>query len=405
MTVCIAAVLRPLAVAGISLVFLLPTILTSWAIENCAEYAARALNQVQMGQGCVQGPRWSPNLVDHLNWCRGQSAQLMTSEDAARRTELARGCRSNPARITARSCEDYAWRAMSQIELAQQMSNTFPACRFTGPRWSLNVKGHIDWCRTGSPGQRDHEDLERRRAIAQCGPAAAPAPATTQRPPPTTTQLPPPAATPAPTTTPRPPPVATPAPTTTPRPPPATTQLPPPVTTPVPAPAPAPPPAAGLTVEQQAMLSAHNANRAKHCLAALTWSPQAATAAQQWASRCTRDGAAFAHDAGRGSYGENLAWGTNMSAAQAVSLWYNEIGSYNFAAPVWTRSPQVGHFTQMVWRTTTQVGCDVWQCGGEKLWVCRYSPSGNMNVEARPPGFTIEQARQSLVQNVPQVCR
>src|SRR5262249_38893819 len=96
----------------------------AWAIETCPEYAARGISQVQMAQGCFQGPIWSPNIADHLNWCRGKTPQQMTSEDAGRRSELARGCRNNPVQVSIRSCEEYAWRALSQVELAHQMANS-----------------------------------------------------------------------------------------------------------------------------------------------------------------------------------------------------------------------------------------------------------------------------------------
>ncbi|MDY7012856.1 MAG: CAP domain-containing protein [Cyanobacteriota bacterium] len=37
----------------------------------------------------------------------------------------------------------------------------------------------------------------------------------------------------------------------------------------------------------------------------------------------------------------------------------------------------VGHYTQIVWRKTTQVGCGISQAGGNDILVCRYSPPGN----------------------------
>jgi len=96
----------------------------------------------------------------------------------------------------------------------------------------------------------------------------------------------------------------------------------------------------------------------------------------------------------RPGQGESLAWGTGLSGNNAANLWYNEIGNYSFANPVYTASPQVVHFTQMVWRTTTQIGCASATCGGEILWVCRYMPAGNINVNVR----------QSLIDNVPPPC-
>jgi len=37
----------------------------------------------------------------------------------------------------------------------------------------------------------------------------------------------------------------------------------------------------------------------------------------------------------------------------------------------------VGHYTQMIWKNTTAVGCAVATGGGMDPLVCRYSPSGN----------------------------
>jgi uncharacterized protein YkwD len=120
----------------------------------------------------------------------------------------------------------------------------------------------------------------------------------------------------------------------------------------------------------QAMLAAHNAYRSKHCVPGLGWSAQIAASAQQWASRCS-----FSHQQGSG-YGENLAWGTNLQAAQAAAMWYNEAAKYNYAKPGF--SGQTGHFTQVVWRSSRQVGCGMAVCNRQNYWVCRYSPPGNI---------------------------
>lgn len=155
--------------------------------------------------------------------------------------------------------------------------------------------------------------------------------------------------------------------------------------------------AAGAPPERPAgaggeVLATHNTLRSKHCVPALKWSSQLAAGAQAWAASCT-----FAHSVGAwkgaNSYGENLAWGTNLSGAQAVNMWYNEIRFYNFSAPVWNKN--VAHFTQVIWRGSTQLGCGSARCKGRVYWVCRYSPPGNWNAAA--PGV--------LSRNVPRKCR
>lgn len=134
--------------------------------------------------------------------------------------------------------------------------------------------------------------------------------------------------------------------------------------------------------DMRALLDAHNAYRARHCVPPLAWSQQIAASAQAWADRCV-----FNHDP-NSELGENLAWGTALSGRESVSLWYEEISLYNYAAPGFGPA---GHFTQVVWRDSRQIGCGVARCGGDVYWVCRYSPPGNVEGEFRA--------------NVPRVCK
>jgi len=142
----------------------------------------------------------------------------------------------------------------------------------------------------------------------------------------------------------------------------------------------------GLSSDFTAIVAAHNGYRSMHCAPALTWSTQLAASAQQWANACTSNGqGGFKHDDKRGQVGENLYWGTRTTAKNAVDWWYGEISNYDFANPKCCGPPKipavVGHFTQVVWRNSTQVGCGVAACSGKNFWVCRYSPPGNWNVD------------------------
>ena len=118
-------------------------------------------------------------------------------------------------------------------------------------------------------------------------------------------------------------------------------------------------------------LKAHNDERAQHGAVALTWDDTLAAAAQKWANNCV-----FQHSGGSlGPYGENLAAGTgDFTIAQALNAWATE--------PYVEGQPS--HFTQMVWKATTQVGCAVQTCTGifgstpAKFYVCEYSPQGNV---------------------------
>ena len=138
------------------------------------------------------------------------------------------------------------------------------------------------------------------------------------------------------------------------------------------------------------MLAVHNRARANVLpkpaspLPALTWSEDAAQVAQAWANRCE-----FKHNAARGAHGENLTAAAppgSMTDAQAVEGWVDEAAHYTYDTNTCASGKQCGHYTQVVWRNTTQVGCATAVCTTNspfsssprwQLWVCNYAPPGN----------------------------
>ena len=129
------------------------------------------------------------------------------------------------------------------------------------------------------------------------------------------------------------------------------------------------------------VLEAHNQARARHCAPPLVWSAALAKVAQKWVDGLVRRGCAFDHSGG--AYGENLAGGTSgtLDAAAVVDMWYREKDRYDFRAGAFSMS--TGHFTQLVWRGTTRVGCGTATCKGLDLWVCNYDPAGNVEGQYR----------------------
>lgn len=130
--------------------------------------------------------------------------------------------------------------------------------------------------------------------------------------------------------------------------------------------------ASGAGNAAQQALAKHNELRAQHCVPELQWDAQIAAVAQAWADQCV-----WQHSGNR-SYGENLAMATSgyRTAGQMVQDWYNEIGQYNFGAGQY--SDQTGHFTQVVWRSSTKLGCGIASCNGNDLLVCNYAVPGNI---------------------------
>lgn len=135
--------------------------------------------------------------------------------------------------------------------------------------------------------------------------------------------------------------------------------------------------AAGLDDEMSQLLARHNTVRAKHCAPPLAWSAQLAEVATTWARALAHKGCAFAHSSTQ--YGENLAAGTArvLDPARVVAMWADEVEQYDFARPRF--SGATGHFTQVVWKSTTSVGCGKATCSsGVAIWVCNYDPPGNV---------------------------
>jgi len=134
----------------------------------------------------------------------------------------------------------------------------------------------------------------------------------------------------------------------------------------------------------RAALDAHNRYRARHGAAPLQWDRRLEEAAYRWASRCD-----FTHDKSGTGQGENLYVSGDLNEdslmAPATKSWYDEVKLYNYNNPGFSMA--TGHFTQVVWKGTTHVGCAAYACrNGVKnfnwprgtMVVCRYSPPGNV---------------------------
>jgi uncharacterized protein YkwD len=123
------------------------------------------------------------------------------------------------------------------------------------------------------------------------------------------------------------------------------------------------------------MLAAHNAVRRQVGVPPLSWSDRLAAAAQEWANVLLKR-MEFRRNP-RTRYGENL-WeivGDKGTPKEVVDDWASEAKDYRYSSN--TCHGICGHYTQIVWRNTRQVGCAVARGGGREVWVCEYDPPGN----------------------------
>lgn len=174
-------------------------------------------------------------------------------------------------------------------------------------------------------------------------------------------------------------------------------------------------PAGKATTYQQRVVDHHNVHRANHSAPALTWDTDLANTAAKIAATCV-----YAHsmDVNGGGYGQNIAAGVEANNVSAVitELFYNgEVGYFNNlygqANPDMTNFEKWGHFSQLVWKGTTKVGCATQYCSGglanvgqyvsPHFTVCNYGSPGNYAGEyAQNIGASLNKPTQNWSYNL-----
>ena len=137
------------------------------------------------------------------------------------------------------------------------------------------------------------------------------------------------------------------------------------------------------------VLVAHNQERARWGVHPLTWDPALAASADRYAAELARTGR-WGHSpkSWRPGQGENLWMGTRGAYSVDAMLggWLSEKRWFRPGVfPAVSRTgnwSDVGHYTQMVTRNSTRVGCAIRSSGSHDYLVCRYNPSGN--IDGRP---------------------
>lgn len=127
------------------------------------------------------------------------------------------------------------------------------------------------------------------------------------------------------------------------------------------------------------ILAAHNAYRAPLGLPPLRWSNSLEDKAQGWADHLAELGQ-LVHS----GPGQNLAMSAagTQSLTQLVDLWGGEQSYFTdgIFPDISTTGNwmDVGHYSQMIWATTIEVGCGFSEDYGRDVLVCDYNPPGNV---------------------------
>lgn len=126
----------------------------------------------------------------------------------------------------------------------------------------------------------------------------------------------------------------------------------------------------------------------------MVWDTELERTAEEWAETCLWEhGPAGLLP----QIGQNLGahWGRYRPPTSHVQAWYNEERDYSYPypqecnpyCPLRCSGPVCTHYTQLVWATSSRVGCAINLCYNMNVWgqiwakavylVCNYSPKGN----------------------------
>ena len=136
---------------------------------------------------------------------------------------------------------------------------------------------------------------------------------------------------------------------------------------------------------ERRLLALHNRERAAVGTPPLTWDAGLAAAAAAYGPELARRGRlAHSPPEARPGQGENLWMGTRgaYSPEEMVGSWVEEKRLFRpgvfpdvSTSGHWS---DVAHFTQMIWRSTTRLGCALHRSARADFLICRYAPPGNV---------------------------
>ena len=149
----------------------------------------------------------------------------------------------------------------------------------------------------------------------------------------------------------------------------------------------------------------HNYHRKRHQVGDLTRNSELEVIAQTYSEKLASTGN-FAHSGNKykgNPLGENLykSWGSyqvSVTGKEASNSWYEEVKDYDFNNPGFTSG--TGHFTQLVWKNSKQLGCGA-SCQNNAIVVtCNYYPAGNYLGEFDYNVFPLKEEQDNSGNNV-----
>jgi len=153
-----------------------------------------------------------------------------------------------------------------------------------------------------------------------------------------------------------------------------------------------------FTIDAPAMVKAHNEVRASVGAPKVKWSKALESKAIKRLKQLQKLGCVMKHS----GPGENLFWASaretankknafgqwiwhsavqKISEKEVVAMWAGEKEMYSYEQGT-CRAPlgeTCGHYTQLVWKDTREIGCGRSICRDKsQVWLCLYAPAGNI---------------------------
>ena len=141
------------------------------------------------------------------------------------------------------------------------------------------------------------------------------------------------------------------------------------------------------------IVRAHNAWRRRAGVPLLRWAADLAAKAQARAAYLAQHGCVIEHGRLPEDVGENLFHAGPLrvegrknklfvaTATQVVDTWGAESADYSRVHGTCAPNRECGHYTQIVWTATEEVGCGMSVCPTlGQVWVCNYRPRGNVRI-------------------------
>ncbi|XP_023567784.1 serotriflin-like isoform X2 [Octodon degus] len=123
----------------------------------------------------------------------------------------------------------------------------------------------------------------------------------------------------------------------------------------------------------------------------MTWNSEVARNAEIWAKKCR-----FSHSpvnqrkTALSGCGENYFWSTDPKPwPYVIKSFYDEVKDFQFGVGNTRKDAQIGHYTQLVWASSHQLGCAMAPCPPHQtrryFYVCHYCPMGNIDKKMNTP--------------------